>query len=78
MILHEPNITREELGSIRIPVLVTAGSDDMIRTDHTELIAEAIPDAELIIFENETHGSYILGSEKIGNELIRFLKENKY
>ena len=78
MILNEPNITSEELGTIRIPVLVTAGSDDMIRTEHTEAMAEAIPDAELIIFEDETHGSYILGSEKIGNELIRFFEENNY
>ena len=78
MILHEPNITREELGTIRIPVLVTAGADDMIKTDHTETMAEAIPNAELIIFEDETHGSYILGSEKIGNELIRFFEENQY
>ena len=78
MILNEPDITEEELGSIRIPVLVTAGSDDMIKTEHTEMIAESIPDAELVIYDGENHGSYILGSEKIGNELIRFLKENDY
>ena len=78
MILNEPHISREELGTVRIPVLVTAGSDDMIRTDHTEMIAESLPDSELRIFEGETHGSYILGSEKIGNELLRFLAENNY
>ena len=78
MILNEPNITREELGTIRIPVLVTAGADDMIKTDHTKSLADALPNSELMIFEGETHGSYILGSEKIGDELIRFLQENKY
>lgn len=78
MILNEPNITTEELGTIQIPVLVTAGSDDMIKTEHTERMEEALPNAELRIFEGETHGSYILGSEIIGNELIRFFEENQY
>ena len=78
MILYEPDISEEDLGTIQIPVLVTAGSDDMIKTEHTKMMAEALPNAELIIFEGETHGSYILGSEMIGNELIRFLHEHKY
>ena len=78
MILNEPRITEEELSRISVPVLVTAGSDDMILQEHTEMIAESIPDAELLILQGEDHGSYIAGSETMGKLLIDFLKRNDY
>ena len=74
MILNEPDISEEELASIQIPVLVTAGSDDIVKREHTEMIARSIPDAELMIFEGESHGSYITGSTKMGELLLSFLK----
>ena len=75
MILNEPHITPEELKTVRIPVLVTAGEDDMIKTSHTEMIAEELPNAELVIFEGEDHGSYVVGNSKMGEELLRFLEK---
>ena len=77
MIQNEPNITPEELKTIRIPVLVTAGENDMIKTEHTEMIAEELPDAELVIFDGEDHGSYVIGNAKMGEELLRFLNESE-
>ena len=78
MIVNEPHITEEELAGIDIPVLVTAGDDDIIKEEHTEMIAESIPDAELMILSGESHGSYIAGSEKMGEILIQFFDENGY
>jgi len=78
MILNEPDISPEELKSVTIPVLVTAGSNDMIREEHTKMIAETLPDAELKIFEGEDHGSYILGSMQIGDTLLEFFREHNY
>lgn len=75
MILSEPDITEEELASIRIPVLVTAGSDDIVKREHTEMIARSIPNAELVVLEGENHGSYIAGSTKMGDLLLTFLKD---
>ena len=75
MILNEPNISADELASIRIPVLVTAGSDDIVKREHTEMIAASIPDAELMILEGESHGSYIVGSTKMGELIISFLQQ---
>ncbi len=75
MILNEPNISADELASIRIPVLVTAGSDDIVKREHTEMIARNIPNAELVILEGENHGSYIAGSTKMGDLLLTFLKD---
>ncbi len=59
MMLEQPNISKADLASIRIPVLVTAGSDDMIEDDHTRYIADSIPDSSLEIYEGETHESYV-------------------
>jgi pimeloyl-ACP methyl ester carboxylesterase len=65
MALTEPDITDDELSRIRIPVLVLAGSKDVIRIDHTEAIAAAISNSTLKIIGGENHSSYIVHSEKL-------------
>ena len=76
LMLTEPQINPEALKSIRIPVLVTAGENDLILRSETEKIAGAIPNSTMIIVENEDHGSYIVNSEIMGNLLIGFLRRN--
>lgn len=78
MMLYEPQIEPEELSAIKCPTLVTVGSDDVISVEHTRLIADNIPDSELVIFENEDHGSYIKRSPKMGRKLLEFLAAHKY
>ena len=73
MIANEPDISYEELSGIDIPVLITAGEDDIIKEEHTRMIADSIPGAELMIFEGENHGSYITGSTKMADALVEFL-----
>ena len=75
LMLTEPRISPEELKNIRIPVLVTAGEHDLILRSETEKIAKALPDAEMVIVENEDHGSYIIGSEIMGKLLLPFLEK---
>lgn len=73
MILTEPDINPSELSAVRCPVLVTAGEHDLIKVDHTRLIAASLPDSELLILEGEDHGSYIKDSPKIAGILLDFL-----
>ena len=49
LMVNDPNVKPEELAQIHCPTLVVAGSKDMIKEDHTRLIAQSIPDAELVI-----------------------------
>lgn len=49
LMVHEPNIPLSELGRIRVPTLVIAGTKDMIRDSHTREIAAGIVDAQLAI-----------------------------
>lgn len=71
--LDEPNITFEELHKIAIPVHILAGEKDVIKLEHTKLIAENIKNSTLKIILKETHGSYIVHSEKIYEILKEYL-----
>lgn len=70
LMLTEPDITKEELEKIKIPVYLTGGSKDMIRQKHMQEIAENIPGAKLTIFPGEKHGSYIIHSSKIAEYIL--------
>lgn len=53
LMVHDPNVKTEELESITCPTLVIAGTEDMIRKDHTALIAANIPGAKLAYVEGD-------------------------
>lgn len=72
LMLREPHITAEQLTRIRIPVLVTAGSRDLIRRRETERIAAGIPGSHLKILKGEDHGSYIVHCGKLAELLVDF------
>ena len=74
LMLTEPHIDPEDLKRINIPVLVTVGSNDLILPEETRCIAEHLPQAQLVIVEGADHGSYIAGSEIMGNYLLRFFE----
>ena len=75
LMLTEPHIDPAELQHIKIPVLVTAGENDLVLRTETETIGRCIPDAEIVILAGEDHGSYIDGSEVMGNLLISFFAD---
>ena len=49
LMVHEPQIPPSELAGLMMPVLVIAGTRDMIREDHTSLMAREIPGARLAL-----------------------------
>lgn len=51
----QPHITAEDLGTIKIPVLVMSCDRDMIKEEHTLWIYHAIPSASLSISPGEVH-----------------------
>ena len=55
---------------IRARTLVLAGSRDMIVERETRHIAKVVPRAELRILDGESHGSYIIHNDRIG-EIIK-------
>ncbi len=47
----EPQIAPQALGSIDVPTLVLAGSRDIVKFEHTRLIAKSLPCAKIKILE---------------------------
>ena len=53
LMVNDPNVRPEELSAIQAKTLVIAGTKDMIKEDHTRLIARSIPDSQLVIIEGD-------------------------
>ena len=53
LMMDEPRIDPCALAALNMPVLVVAGTDDMIEPSHTRLIAESIPGAQLRFVEGD-------------------------
>ena len=78
LMLTEPHIVPTSLRRIKLPVLVTAGSDDLILPEETRRLAACLPRAELHILEGHDHGSYIHNSEIMGRLLLDFFQKHGY
>ena len=66
-------IALEEPDKIAIPVLITAGENDIIKEDHTRLIADRIKHSKLIIYKGETHESYVVNNTTLAQVIIDFV-----
>ena len=51
LMVNDPNVKPDELSAIRAKTLVIAGTKDMILEKHTRLIAEFIPDSQLVFIK---------------------------
>lgn len=73
MMAYEPDLDPGKLKAISIPVLVFAGQKDIVRTEHTRLIASSLKNSTLRILPGENHSSYIVHSEKLYGLIKDFL-----
>jgi len=73
MMLDEPNISIEDLQKITIPVHVLVGEKDVIKLEHTKLIANNIKNSTLEIIKDENHGSYIIHSDKLYEIIKKYI-----
>lgn len=53
LMVNEPQIDPSELARLTMPVLVVAGTKDMIKESHTKLIYKSLPNAQLNIIEGD-------------------------
>lgn len=78
MMQNEPDMTTEDMRTIAAPALIMAGEHDLIRPEHTRLIADNIPDARCRIIPAEDHGSYVCNSNTLTELLLAFFNEIGY
>lgn len=74
LMLNEPHINKKSLQQIQNPTLVLAGENDVIKTEHTEMIAKEIPKAKLKIYPKATHYLPFEIAEDVNKDVINFLK----
>ena len=53
LMVNEPDISPQTLKELHLPVLVIAGTRDMIRQSHTRLISESLPDGRLVLLPGD-------------------------
>jgi len=53
LMVNEPHIEPSELARLTMPVLVIAGTKDMIKESHTKLIYKSLPKAQMNIIEGD-------------------------
>lgn len=75
MMTREPNITLEQLHTIKCPTLVIGGDHDALLPRHTLLIAENIPQSYLWILPNSGHSTPINYSKQFNETINDFFKK---
>lgn len=74
LMVNEPHIHPEELAALTMPVLVVAGSRDMIKASHSQLIADSLPDGRLVTIE----GDHFIANKQPGpfnRAVLEFLRQ---
>ena len=71
---HEPHLDPPALAAVAVPALVVAADHDMVRPDHTQLIADSLPDAQLCIVPGTSHLLVRERPELIGLVVAQFLQ----
>lgn len=75
LLLNQPHIPLADLHRISAPTLVMAGDKDVIRTEHTVAMFEALPHAHLCIFPGATHLIPAQDPETFNATVERFFKQ---
>lgn len=74
LMLEQPQIDLSELKRIDTPTLVVAAQNDVFYRKTFRDIVAAMPNASLRIIKGHDHGSYIIGSDVLYPDLIKFLE----
>lgn len=70
-----PDLTPEQLGAIRARTLICAGEHDLVRREHTEALARAIPGAQLWIVPGASHGALQEQPGRVNARVLEFLSK---
>ena len=65
----------DRLSEIRMPTLVTGGRHDEMWPEHMAVLADGIPHAELVIFEESSHMAFVEEREAYVATVRDFLKK---
>ena len=74
----QPNFTAAQLNAIKVPTwIVDADHDEAIKRENTEFMADAIPDAGLLLQPEVSHFSFLQDPAQFTGDLLHFLAHVK-
>ncbi|WP_250254230.1 alpha/beta hydrolase [Chryseobacterium sp. Marseille-Q3244] len=74
LLSEQPNIDPKALKSIKVPVLVIGGDNDVIKPEHTLEIFRNIPKANLWILPNSGHATLVVYTDEFNAKADTFFK----
>jgi pimeloyl-ACP methyl ester carboxylesterase len=70
----QPNFTKEQLRSLKVATAISDGDhDEIIKLDHTRMIASEIPGAQLVIQPGVSHFAMLQNPDQFNKAVIDFL-----
>ena len=76
MLIEEPHISLSSLQTIAVPVLVIGGDHDVIKPQHTLLIAQNIPNSYLWILPNSGHSTPLVYKDEFNKKIEDFFSKS--
>jgi len=74
LMVHQPNLTIEEIARISIPTLVVTGEKDMVSQHHNDEISHAIAGAKRLIIPGGDHFWMVKNPEILHERVMDFIK----
>lgn len=75
LLIEEPHISLADLHKISVPTLVIGGDHDVIKPEHTLLIAQNIPNSYLWILPNSGHSTPIIYKDDFNKQIDIFFSK---
>ncbi|MDB5228568.1 MAG: alpha/beta hydrolase [Bacteroidota bacterium] len=75
LLINEPHITLKQLHGINCPSLIISGDQEIIRPEHTVLIARSIPNSNLWIIPDSGHSTPVFSSEQFNKTVDDFFQK---
>lgn len=74
LMCFSPKLTEDELRKIKKPVLILAGTRDLVRTRHTRLMGDWIPESTMVLLKGAGHFSLFRETETYMKIIMNFLR----
>jgi pimeloyl-ACP methyl ester carboxylesterase len=72
---YENTFSRKQAAKITVPTLLLSGSESPDWYPEVEIVAAALPDAQIEILKGQGHGADITAPEMVAERLLAFLQE---
>ena len=76
LLCKSPMLTKNQLQSIKAPVLLLAGTRDLVKVSHSRLMSRLIPHAQLVLIKGATHTSIFARKQFYLKIILEFLKSS--